>query len=250
MVKSLDDTEMRIKKSGIKIVTLIARSVKNKDHYIMDCIRNFGWDMAVITETWLTDNDEIWIETSELTKYGYKILTKNRIGRKGGGIALLYRSTLNVEWIEQQHNWETFEFGIWSIKSKGITSYIHGIYRPPNSDMNQFLDEIAEYLALHINTKYPIFLGDFNIHWRDEVDGNASSFADTVEALGLTKHVQFPTHNRNNILDLVISKAITKNFICEVLPGPYISDHLAVQVSIQIIREQQKRETNISRYEK
>ena len=247
VVKSLDDTEMRIKKSGIKIVTLNARSVKNKDHYIMDCIKNFGWDMAVITETWLTDNDEIWIDASELTKYGYKILTKNRIERKGGGIALIYRSTLNVEWIEQQRNWETFEFGIWLLKNKGITSYIHGIYKPPNTDMNKFLNEIAEYLAFNINTKYPIFLGDFNIHWGDEVDGNASSFADTVEALGLTQHAQFPTHNRNNILDLVISRATTKNCICEVLPGPYISDHLAVQVSLHINREQQKKETIIYR---
>ena len=189
-------------------------------------------------------NGQIWIGAWELTKYGYKILTKKRIGKKGGGIAIIYRSTLNVEWIEQQQNWEIFEIGIWSIKSKGITSYIHGIYRPPNSDLNQFLDEIAEYLALHINTKYPIFLRDFNIHWGDEIDGNASSFADTLEAQGLTQQfpVQFPTHNRNNILDLVISKAITKNFICDVLPGPYISDHLAVQVSIQMIREQQKRE--------
>ena len=41
MVKALDDTEMKIKKSGIKIVTLNARSVKNKDHYIMDCIQKF-----------------------------------------------------------------------------------------------------------------------------------------------------------------------------------------------------------------
>ena len=121
--------------------------------------------------------------------------------------------TLNVEWIEQQQNWETFESGIWSIKSKGITSYIHGIYRPPNSDLNQFLNEIAEYLALHVNPKYPIFLSDFNIHWGDEVDGNAPLFADTLEALGLIQHIQFPMHNRNNILDLVISKAITKTFI-------------------------------------
>ena len=68
--------------------------------------------MAVITETWLTDNNEIRIDASELTKYGYKILTKNRIERKGGGVAIIYRSTLNVEWIEQQHNWENFEFGI------------------------------------------------------------------------------------------------------------------------------------------
>ena len=49
-------------------------------------------------------------------------------------------------------------------------------------------------------------------------------------------------HNRNNILDLVISKAIIKNFIYDVLPGPYISDHLAVQFSIQMTREQPKSE--------
>ena len=30
-----------------------------------------------------------------------------------------------------------------------------------------------------------------------------------------------------------------------VLPGPYISDHLAVQVSLQVNREQQKKETII-----
>ena len=108
--------------------------------------------------------------------------------------------------------------------------------------MKHFLDEITEYLALHINTKYSIFPGDFNIHWGDEVDGNATLFPGTLEALGLIQNVHFPTHNRNIILDLVISKAIPKDFICEVLPGPYISDHLAVQVSIQMIKEQPKSE--------
>ena len=68
--------ETNIKKSGIKIVTLNARSVKNKAHYIMDCIRTFAWDLIVITETWLTENDQNWIDVSELSKYGYKIQTK------------------------------------------------------------------------------------------------------------------------------------------------------------------------------
>ena len=81
------------------------------------------------------------------------------------------------------YNWDTFEFCVWSIKSKGITSYIHGIYRPPNTDLRQFLDDIADYLALHVNTNYPILVGDFNIHWGDELDGDASLFADTLEKL-------------------------------------------------------------------
>ena len=71
MLKSPEDKERNIK-SCIEIVTLKARLVKNKDHYIMDCIRNFGWDLAVIMETWLTENDQIWIDVSELSKCGYK----------------------------------------------------------------------------------------------------------------------------------------------------------------------------------
>ena len=49
-------------------------------------------------------------------------------------------------------------------------------------------------------------------------------------------------HQSINILDLVISKVITNKFICDVFPGPYISDHLAVQFSIQMTREQPKSE--------
>ena len=179
----------------------------------------------------LTENDQIWIDASELCIYGYNILMKNRIGKRGGGIALIFRLTLNVKWIDQQYNRETFEYCEWLIKNKAISSNIHGIYRPPNSDLNQFFDDLADYLALHVNTNYPIFVADFNIHWGDDVDGNASLFEDTLEHLGLIQHVQFPTHNSNNILDLVISKAIMNKFICDVLPHPCISDHLAIQFS-------------------
>ena len=42
----------------------------------MDYIRNFGWDLAVIMKTWLTEYDQIWIDASELSNCGYKILTK------------------------------------------------------------------------------------------------------------------------------------------------------------------------------
>ena len=42
----------------------------------MDCIRTFGWDLVVMTETWLKENDQNWIDASELSKYGYKIQTK------------------------------------------------------------------------------------------------------------------------------------------------------------------------------
>ena len=78
ILESSQNIETNIKKSGIKIVTLNARSVKNKDHYIMDCIRTFDWDLVVIIEKWLTENDQNWIDASEQSKYGYKIPKKKQ----------------------------------------------------------------------------------------------------------------------------------------------------------------------------
>ena len=82
ILKSSEDKETNIQISDIKIVTLNARSVKNKDHYIIDCIKNFGWDLAGIMETWLTENDQIHIDASELCKYRYRILTKKKQDRQ------------------------------------------------------------------------------------------------------------------------------------------------------------------------
>ena len=47
ILKSPQDKETNIQIRDIKIVTLNARSVKNKDHYMMDCIKTFCWDLAV-----------------------------------------------------------------------------------------------------------------------------------------------------------------------------------------------------------
>ena len=48
-----------------------------------------------------------------------------------------------------------------------------------------------------------------------------------------------------------LARQLQKKIICDVLPGPYISDHLPVQFSIQMIREQPKKwDYDISGYER
>ena len=63
-------------------------------------------DMATVTETWLTnsDMDAIWMESYGFIKDGYQISVINRIGKKGGGHALKYRSNITVTKVDQiQH---------------------------------------------------------------------------------------------------------------------------------------------------
>ena len=84
--------------NSMRITTLNSRSVKNKDHLIMQQLLETDTNIAVITEIWLkhTDVEEAWLNQSELKQSNYDILLQNRLGsKKGGGIALNFK--LNTE---------------------------------------------------------------------------------------------------------------------------------------------------------
>ena len=51
------------------------------------------------TETWLSENvsDLTWLQCTVLNKVPYQMLTSNRTGRNGGGVALIAKSHLKVK---------------------------------------------------------------------------------------------------------------------------------------------------------
>ena len=75
------------------------QSIRNKDLQISDLLNDYSIDILAVTETWLTDNqaDQQWSQMTPLNRDPYKILTHNRQGRKGGGIALIIKSDLAVK---------------------------------------------------------------------------------------------------------------------------------------------------------
>ena len=98
------------------------------------------------------------------------------------------------------HTYDSFEHGIWIVEHPGITLTICGIHRlPPSAQnkltINQFLDEFMEFTAdvitQHTN---PIFIGDLNVHANDLNNPDTEIFIDTMSALGLDQHIDFPTH--------------------------------------------------------
>ena len=62
-------------------------------------------------------------------------------------------------------------------------------------------------------------------------------FIVTILALGLDQHVTFPTHRGNNILDLVLSEYLSTHNILSYKPGPYLSDHTAVEFLLSVEKE-------------
>ena len=115
----------------------------------------------------------------------------------------------------------------------GLFLAIHGIYHPPPSIANKttnslfiedFTDFVSATLPSHSNN---IYIGDFNLHVSEE-GTDPIIFNDSIEAMGLYQHVNFPTHRSGNTLDLILSDIQQSTSIMTTAPGPYLSDHRAV----------------------
>ena len=71
-----------------------------------------------------------------------------------------------------------------------------------------FLDEFNSFLSFAATTPHEfIITGDFNIHLDNHSDHATCQFLSLLSSFNLTQHVNFPTHDQNHILDLVITSS-------------------------------------------
>ena len=113
----------------LQLMLLNTQSIKNKDDLLMRCE---AIDMAILTETWLTNSgiDTIWIESNGFVKDGYQTSLVNRIGKKGGGIALIHRNNITVIKVDQKQH-RSFESVHWMTTIGNYSLNILGLYHPP-----------------------------------------------------------------------------------------------------------------------
>ena len=123
---------------NVKFAVVNARSVANKIDEIKHIIDEDKIDVLAITETWLSTNSEY--ERHEIVPSGYEIIHVDREGRKGGGVAVIYRQELAVI---QKHigTFDSFEHCIVDINGMSDKVRLAVVYRPPSSDARLFLRE-------------------------------------------------------------------------------------------------------------
>ena len=92
----------------ISLISLNARSVKNKSTSICDLMLSNNADILALTETWLgTSVDKPVI--SENTPNGYSIHQIVRNGKTGGGIAVIHKSNIEVKRSKHSQTFSHFE---------------------------------------------------------------------------------------------------------------------------------------------
>ena len=225
--------QYRCARRHLRICCLNARSIKNKSADFACYANSTGADIFAITESWLPERD--MAHKAEITLPGYKLLEQQRVGRKGGGIALLLNETINARKVDRVER-RSFEFGEWILKYGSSKLRVIVIYCPPYSaarpvTSSVFLDEFSVYLESVVMSPEPLLInGDLNIHVNVSRDPDGSRFLELLTSMGLEQHVDKPTHISGHTLDLIITRC--SDSLLGVRP---ITDYLISDLSVTVL---------------
>ena len=188
-----------------KLCLLNARSVCNKIDVLVDYVADHDLDILCITETWPSSEDTAAVST--VTPCGYLFEHVARSNLRDGGVGVLFKSSFTVD---HSQLWPASSIECLDLQLRchrvSSTIPLFVIYRPTRD------------LVERVGTKSGIIiLGDFNVRYGDNSDAHARALHDILSDANMRQKVTNATHNRGNVLDLVITGFL--------LP---VTDHFAV----------------------
>ena len=242
-------------KDYIKFGLANVQSLGNKIGQVHESIFDWDLDVCALCETWLTDteDDKIWIRSSQINRDGLIAYNTNRKGKRGGGLALVVNAHLQCCVMEQYNKlvYTSFEFGIWKLIFNNTSVSILLIYRPPGIPytlITPFTDEFLDLMTkLMESLKNLLILGDFNIHINNEEDPDAIQFYETMAAFGFDQYVKDSTCKQGNILDHIYLEENKSVKLLNISTGDFISDHKWITFQLNIEKPKVIRKRVLSR---
>ena len=218
-----------VNKNSLGLAICNARSLHKKTRdLILDCSLN-RIDLCFIAESWVNSEDDV-IELSVLKDFGYKINVVDRKNRSGGGVSLIYRSSIEVI-CEEKGQHESFEYALWRMRLGSQQLIVLGVYRPPYSTAHpvtasKFLDEFLEfYSTWQACDKEILLTGDFNIDMLNSDSWESRAYGDFIDTFGLVQVAKESTHESGSCIDHIIWNQDSAIMLGEVKQGWKIFDH-------------------------
>ncbi|PKU42802.1 rna-directed dna polymerase from mobile element jockey-like [Limosa lapponica baueri] len=219
-------------KSGAQLKCIYANacSMGHKQEELEAIVRQDSYDVVAITETWWDDGHN-WNAAMNV----YKLLRRNRQGRRGGGVALYIRECFDCIELDSRDD----EVKCLWIRMKGKASmgdFVLGVcYRPPNQD-EQVDEAFYKWLAEVSQSPALVLAGDFNlpdICWKyyTAESWETRRFLECIEDNFLTQLVKEPTRG-DALLDLLFTNKEELLGGVEVGGHLGLSDHEMVKFSI------------------
>ena len=223
-----------------------ARSIISKLSDLDELIKNRNPDLVLICETWLNENDE----NVSLNLDGYNLepeLRKDRtdtVNGIGGGLLVYSRSGIIIKPVLNEIDFNQYcQFEVISKEKRNSENLNFTlVYRPPkNNKLN--LTKLCD--AIKNVPDNSILIGDFNlpnIDWKNEEckDAFSEEFLETVVEANLEQMIDFKTHVKGNILDLLLTNKPENIISVECLGNLGNSDHSIIEAEIRFSTEIQE----------
>jgi hypothetical protein len=129
----------------------------------------------------------------------------------GGGLIIFSKCGLKLRKNDRYININFNQFSSSFIVMAKNPVEITLIYRPPNSGTDN-MDELCE--IIETAPRNAILIGDFNlpdVNWRNESAGpRARRVLQSVQKADMVQLIEFTTHDKGNILDLIVTTAVSE----------------------------------------
>ena len=196
------------------------------------------YDIIFIVETWLNRN----VQNALLCPKGYNLLRRDRNGKRGGGIMIIYKSNLSIAEVRNSEH-DTLEYICIDVLGKKRSKAYRFIclYVPPDVSKDRTtVENICRCLTCYNNNDLFYVLGDFNmpsISWGPAHSNSSvgSFFTEYCDENLLRQHVTESTHVSGSILDLLLCNEVSsrKLISIDVLPPMTTTcDHNVLEILI------------------
>ena len=188
------------------------------EHLAADLSSN-NTDVAIITETHLKTKHT----DSTMAIDGYRLYRRDRAGRRGGGVALYVRSTLQSSLWTYSADDRTYELQWVRVGDVFIAAFYH----PPrplykSEALLAYVEACVDEISQQSPTSLIVIAGDVN-QLPDQ---------DVVERTGFTQLVQQPTRGTNILDRIYVSEPLYR--VIRVVKSVVKSDHKAVVAFAEI----------------
>ena len=203
-------------------------------------------DITCVCETWFDTKNGVF--SKKIRDSGYELHHAYREGKRGGGVAIMYKKTLTVKEGEQSTTrYMSFEYACITITLQLKRNILLVcLYRKQEIPFNTFYDEITAFMDRMIFKADAIMLvGDFNV-WVDiEGDKNANQLSTLMSACGLEQQVAEPTHRDGHTLDHVYVNEFQMTLKHQVIHDTLglTTDHYPIQIELPSSNVNEKKQT-------
>lgn len=175
---------------------------------------------------------------------GYNCLRCDRTNSKGGGTVVIYKANLNISEVNLNFlsigvSYELLCFDLYFDKS--CVRFI-SVYFPPCQNEAITLELCTVLTQLLVFDKPVFILGDFNfpkIDWQTYSSSGSSShraFVNFCSFNSLNQLIDYPTHEKGNILDLILCNDSAKTLIMNhsSSSSSWYTDHYLISLTLSL----------------